>query len=115
MQNRGMEIIHGAHVLDGFVSELVGSTIAERRFHAGAGHPGREAVRIMIATAGSSLKRWHATELGAPHNQGIFQQASLFHVSQQSRGRLVENGAMLAVLLMQLLMPIPIAHTFPAV
>lgn len=47
-----MQLMHVDSVLDGFVAELVGSSVRVSGFDAAPGHPHREAERVVVTVAG---------------------------------------------------------------
>ena len=49
MQHRGVQIVNVDAILDDVVSELVGLTVGRSGIHTAAGHPQREAARMVIA------------------------------------------------------------------
>ena len=74
VQDGGVKIVDRGHAFDGPVAEVIGCSVAEGGLHAGPGHPGREALGVVVATAGTFLKSRHASEFGAEDHQGIFEQ-----------------------------------------
>ena len=80
VQDRGVEVVDRADVLDRLVAELVGRAVAEAALHARAGQPDGEALRVVVAAAGALLERRHAAELGDPDDQRVVEQAALFQV-----------------------------------
>src|SRR5690606_5319481 len=71
VQHRRVEVPDGGRVFLGPAAELVGRSVADAAFDAGAHHPAGEAVRIVIAAGGPFLVRGHATELGRPQHQRV--------------------------------------------
>src|SRR5438309_1367809 len=67
----GVEVIDGADILLRLVAELVGGAVADSAFHACAGHPGGEAVGVMVAALGAGLVGGHAAELGGPEEERV--------------------------------------------
>ena len=80
VQNGGMEVVNGRCVFNSLVAECVGSTVREWRFDTGTHHPSRESGWVVISATGTFLERWHASELGHPHNECVFQQPASLHV-----------------------------------
>ena len=74
VQNGGMEVVDVAFVDGGFVADLVGLTVAHAAFHAAAGHPIGERVRVVIATRFLRLLRHgQAAEFAAPNDKRFVQ------------------------------------------
>ena len=69
---------------------------------------------IVIATGRARLMRRHATELGRPQHQRVFQQSRLFQIGQQRRGGLVEDRAVAFVVRLERLVGIPIQQPVDA-
>jgi len=112
VQNCGVEVVDGADIFHCFVSEFICRAVTERGFDAGAGHPAGEAFRIVVSPTGPFLECRHPAEFGAPDDQRVFQQATLFQVRDQ-RGRwLIQNRTMDAVLIFQYLVAVPVAESF---
>ncbi|MFM1944028.1 MAG: hypothetical protein RI897_3010 [Verrucomicrobiota bacterium] len=68
----------------------------------------------MVTSAGAFLEGGHASELGAPDYQRVFEEAALFQVTQEGGGGLVHDGAVLAVLFLEHLVSVPVADAFAA-
>ena len=98
VQDGRVKIVNRRDVFDGFVSEFVGGSVGEGSFDAGSGQPGGETGRVVVASAGSRLEGRHSTELGTPHDEGVFEETSLFEIPKQSGCRLVEDRAVFRVL-----------------
>ena len=76
MQDRSMEVLDVKAVFDGVAAQLVGPADAGSPLDSAAGHPHREAVRVVVAPGplrvlGGRL----AAELAAPDDQGLVEQA----------------------------------------
>lgn len=80
VQNCGVQIVDGADLVDGLVTEFVGGAVAEGAFDTRSGHPRGEAVRVVVAAVGSLLEGRHATEFRAPDHQRVFKKSPLFQV-----------------------------------
>ena len=113
MQDRGVEIVDRSDVFDRPITELVGLTVAEALFHSGPHHPGGEAVRVVVAAARPFLESGHASEFRRPYDESVLEEPAPFHVLQQRRAGLVEDRAVLAVLIDEVLVTVPVAHPFP--
>ena len=71
VQHGGVQVVDGDAVDDGLVADLVGLAVADAALDARAGHPGQEAVRVVVAAA-VALRDGHAAELAAPdHQRGV--------------------------------------------
>ena len=114
VQDGGVEVMDGDHVLDGFVSELIGGPVAKAFFDTGSSHPAGKPGRVVVASLRTLLERRHATKFGAPDHQCVFQQAALTQVDEQAGRRLVEDRPVHAVLTGNVLVAIPVAHAFAA-
>ena len=114
VQNRGMEIVDGGGLLDRFIPEFVGGAVADAFFHSGAGHPGGEPGGVVIAAAGAFLESGHAAEFGAPDDEGVLEQASLFQVDEEGGGWLVHDLAVFGILFVKDFMAVPVAHSLAA-
>src|ERR1051325_4404380 len=77
VEDGGVEVVERVNVLHGLLGEWIGFSVADAGFHAGAGEPAGEAVGIMIAALRALLEEGHATELGAPDDERVLQQAAL--------------------------------------
>jgi len=71
VQEGGVEVVNGRHLLNGLVAELIGGAVAVRFLDAGAGQPDREPLGIVVAALRSLLKGGHAAELRGPHDERI--------------------------------------------
>ena len=72
VQNGGVKIMHGDDIFYRSISEFIRGTIGERRLHSRSCQPGREAIRVVITTTGTRLKRGHATEFCTPDDKRVF-------------------------------------------
>ncbi len=66
----------------------------------------------MVTSAGAFLEGGHASELGAPDYQRMFEEAALFEVTEEGGGGLVHDGAVFAVLFLQHFVSVPVADAF---
>jgi hypothetical protein len=102
--------VHGHHILDRLVAELIGRPVAKTLLYPGARQPTGEAGRIVVAALGTFLEGWHSAELRAPDDQCIVQQPALLQINEQPGGWLVEHRTVQTVLLEEFLVPVPVAH-----
>ena len=75
-------------------------------FHPAAGHPHREAGRVVVASV-AVLRPGGAAEFTTPHDQRVFEHVSLFEVGQQRRDRLVDRVAIRGQLGLQIPVLVP--------
>ena len=94
VQNRRMQIVDVHAVLDREVTVVIGRAVSRAALHAGARHPHRVAVRIVVAAI-AALGDRRAPEFAAPNDQRVLQQPVRLQVGQQPVDRLVhlEGGA----------------------
>ena len=109
MENGGVEVVDAGHVLHRLVAELVGLSVVEGLFDAGAGEPHGEPRRVVIAAAGALLKCGHASKFGDEHHERLGQQAAALEIREQGGNRLIEDRSVDAVLLDEGLVAVPIA------
>ena len=69
VQDGGVEVVHVDLVLRGLVAEFVGRAMGEAGFHAGAGEPDGEAVRVVVAAGAFFLRVGGAAEFAAPPDE----------------------------------------------
>jgi len=69
MQDRGVEVVEGPHVLGRFDTEVIGCPVAHPLSHASSSHPAGEAVRIVVAALGPLLKKLSLGERLARQNE----------------------------------------------
>src|SRR5207237_9729394 len=75
MKYGGMDVRDVVAMFAGVEADLVGGAVDSAASDAGASEPGAEALRMMIAAVALSPRR--ATELRAPHDQRVAQEAAL--------------------------------------
>ena len=98
---RGVQVVDVEAVLDGAEAEFVGGADGLAALHAAAGHPHREAGRVVIAAVAFFAHR-RAAEFAAPDDQRLVEQAALLEVLEQPGDRLVDLAAEPAVVLLDL-------------
>ena len=81
VQDRGVQVVDRADVLDRLVAELVGRAVAEARVSRRRRPARREALRVVVAAARALLERRHPAELGHPDDERVVQQAALLQVA----------------------------------
>ena len=89
VEDGGVEVVDSNPTFDGLEAELVGGSVDESSFHATAGHPHREAERVMVAAV-AVLGDGCPAELAAPDHQGVVEQPSTLQVGQEPGDRLVD-------------------------
>ena len=72
VQDRGMEIMWSNYVLLCLKTEFICSTVTHAAFYAGTGKPGGEAVWVVVAPVGASLKHRHAAKLRSKNYKCVF-------------------------------------------
>ena len=81
VQDRSMKMLDVKAILDGGAAELIGPAHAGAAPDAAAGHPHREAERVMVAARALAEFRGRlAAELAAPDDQRLIQQTAAFQV-----------------------------------
>ena len=98
VQQSRVDIGHVMTILDGVEAELVGRAMDDAPLDPAAGHPGREAERMMVAAV-SPLRSRRPAELGRPDDDRIVQQPALFEIGQQTSDRPVDLGTLSGVVL----------------
>ncbi len=98
MQDRRVQIVNMHRFLDDVVTEVVRHTVRQALLHSGSGHQYGEAARMMVAAVvrvgHAALRIDRSTELAAPDDQRIIQQAALFQVSDQCGSSLIGVAAL---------------------
>ena len=98
VEDRGVHVVHVHLVGDGVLPKLVGLAEAEAGFHTRTGEPLGEAAGVVIAAGAVALRVGRATKLAAPPDEGVFEQAALFEILQQSGDGFVHGHRVLLVL-----------------
>ena len=106
VQHGGVDVGDVVAVFDGVEAELVGRAVGDAPLDAAAGHPDREAERMVVAAVGS-LRAGRAAELGRPDDDRLVEQAALLQIGQQPGDRLVDLGALRGVILPQVAVGVP--------
>src|SRR6056297_3661778 len=89
MQQGGMPVVHVDLALDSVMTEGIGLSMRESCLDPATGKKASKAVWIMVSACPVGLGVRSATELTAPPNQCVFQQSTLFQISQQAGDRLI--------------------------
>ena len=84
MENRGVQVIDGADVFHGTMTELIGRPVTEPPFYTGPRQPNGESLGIMVPALGPFLKGGHPAELGGPEDESVIEQPALAQVSEES-------------------------------
>ena len=87
---------------------LIGGAHDRAALDAAAGHPHREAGRVMVAAAAAALADRRSAELASPDDQGILEQAGALEVGEQGRHGLVGHSAHLLVVGVDVVVGIPL-------
>ena len=98
VQDGGVDVGDVVAILDGVEAELVGRAVDDAALDAAAGHPDREAERMMIAAV-VPLRAGRAAELGGPDDDRLVEQAALLQVLEQPGDRPVDLLALRGVVL----------------
>ena len=111
VQHRGVQVVHGADVLDGGVAEFVGRAVDDAALDAGAGEPHGHGLVVMIAADGTlvALRHRRAAELAGPDDQRVVEHAALLEVGDQRRAGLVDFAGAQRQLFLQQAVMIPVA------
>ena len=107
-----MKVIDGGDIMNRLVAKLVRGPVGEGSLDSRSGEPACKTLGVVVAATRSLLKSRHATELGTPDDEGFLQQTSTLEIFQKGGAGLVENGPVLAVLIFQMLVSVPVAHAF---
>jgi hypothetical protein len=87
MQNRGVQIVMIDDVFDCFMAELISLAMHVATFHAAAGEPGAEAIRIVIAAdALCLLYDRQSPHFASPVHECAVQEAAAFQIMHQRCG-----------------------------
>src|SRR5665213_1781551 len=93
IQQGGLEVMHVHRILYNVITEIIGFSIGDPSFHAGAGHPHGETARMVIASiiicSELSLGIYGTAEFAAPDHQCVFQHAPSFQILYQCGGGLI--------------------------
>ena len=114
VQDGGMEVVDADRSFDGPMPERIGGSKGKRSFDAGSSHPDGEPVGVVVSATGPFLERGHPAEFTAENHEGVFQQAALLEIGEQSGGRLIENRPVDIVLDLEFLVPVPVAGPLAA-
>ena len=104
-----MKVIDGGDVLNRLVAKLVRGTLGEGSLDSRSGEPACKTLGVVVAATRSLLKSGHPTKLGTPDDEGFLQQTSTLEIFHKCGAGLVENGSVLAVLIFQVLVSVPVA------
>src|SRR4051794_11622208 len=113
MQQRGVQVVNADGARGDVVAEIVRGAVSDSRLHAAASKPHRKAPRMVIAAIAVrsqvALTIHRATELTAPDDERLIQQAALLQVLNESGGGLVGFFRALAELIGQAVVRVPAA------
>ena len=102
VQQRGVKVVYAGRVLGSLKSELVTCSVAMSPLDACAGKKTGEGIGVVVAACAVGLQERHATKLRGPHNQRVFQQAPLLHVSNERCRGLVHDFSLHRMSLMDI-------------
>ena len=98
VQHRGVEVADVDRVLDDVVAEVVGLAVDRAALRAAAGHPHREAARVVVAAVvrlrQPALAVDRPAELAAPDDERASKQALALQVLNQAAARLIDVAAL---------------------
>src|SRR5205814_887325 len=90
LEDGRVKVVDVDALLAGAESELVSRADGPPALHAATGEPGREAVRIVVASRAfvgvTAVGNRGASKLAAPHDQRAVEQTARFQILQQGRG-----------------------------
>jgi len=75
VEDGGVEVVDVDTVFDGAATEFIFGAVGEAGFDSATGHPGGEAV-VIVVTALGSFGGWGTSELPSPDDEGVFEQAA---------------------------------------
>src|SRR5471032_3404485 len=106
-----MKIVPMHGLIDRLVAEIVGPPITDSGPQAGAGHPDRKTVLVVIASqahhVSRALRKRSATKLGGEQDQSIVEHSSLPQISEQTGDRLIDARRFLTVIGLHVLVAVP--------
>src|SRR5688572_30183863 len=93
MEDGGLEIVNVHGIVDHVVGEIVRLAVGEARLETAPGEPHGETTRMVVAAVIGrrqlALGVTRTTELAAPNDDGIVQEATLFQISDEGGTRLI--------------------------
>ena len=107
MQDAGVQVVDVQPLLGRPQTQLVGRADHLAADHAAAGHPHREAERVVVAAV-ALLAHRRAAELAAPHHERLVEQAAGLEVGEQRGDGPVDRAAEPGVVGLDALMGIPL-------
>jgi len=85
VEDGGVDVVDVGFIDDGVVADLVGLAVADAAFDSTAGHPGGEAMGVVVAAGfGGFLCEGEPSEFAAPDDEGVFEEAALIEVGEES-------------------------------
>ena len=115
VKKRRVKIVNMDRIFDRFETEFVGRAVNVATFDAGAGHPRRESVVVVIAPVAfrdadagfGDLGGRRAAEFARAEHKGIVEQTSLLQVQNESGHALVALAAEARVLFCDVVVAVP--------
>ena len=94
VKDRSLEVVDVDFVFDGIEADVITRSVGDAGLHAAAGHPDCVGVGMVIAAplgtiVKGTLDEGRASELAGPNDEGVFEKAAGFEVTDQGGGRLV--------------------------
>jgi len=114
VEDGGIEIVDGGTSGNCLEPELVAFTVSETLLHAGPGEKAGKSIRVVVASGTVALKEGHASELSAPNDQSVIEQAAALQVMDQGGGGLVHDLRLHGMGLENIAMRIPIGDAVPS-
>src|SRR3954452_16990024 len=115
VQEGGVQVVDVDGILHGTEAELVGGAVDLSALDAAAGHPDREAVRVVIASVDLpalriQLDRGRAPELATPENQRLVEEAALRQILEERADGPVALASEPAMLTLDIAVAVPRLH-----
>jgi len=94
VKDRGLEVVDVDFVFHGIEADVITRSVGDTRLHAAAGHPDGVGVGMVIAAplgtiVKGTLDEGRASEFAGPNDEGVFEEATGFKITDQSGGGLV--------------------------
>ena len=97
VEDGGMQVMHVDFAIDGHMADVVGEAVGEAGFEAATGDPDGEAERVVVATGAVFLGIRGAAEFAAPPDDGVFEEAALFEIGEETGDGFIDGGGVVAV------------------
>ena len=115
VENGGVDVVNVGFVDGGVVADFIRLAVADPAFDSASGHPGGEAVRVVIAAGfGGFLGKRQASEFAPPNDEGVLKEAALFEVGEKTGDGGVGLAGELAVVAFDVIVAVPAPLVFHA-